>query len=199
MKKLGTALVLLLAPPLMGGCTSSDGLFEAKPAPDEFAVYSRAPLSLPPDFSLRPPSPGQSRPQSQNPRGQAEKALKGSAGKPPPAAAAAAASPGIKALLKDTGGLEADPDIRLVINRETSSMSNEDPSLTDRLMSWTAKGQQSKRSGIALDPESESRRIQTNQAQGRPISTGRPAVSAPAPKITRDQATKDKGFWDNLF
>jgi hypothetical protein len=31
--------------------------------PDEFAVESRAPLLIPPDFNLRPPQPGAQRPQ----------------------------------------------------------------------------------------------------------------------------------------
>ncbi|HVH81125.1 MAG TPA: DUF3035 domain-containing protein [Stellaceae bacterium] len=31
--------------------------------PDEFAVESRAPLTMPPDFNLRPPAPGATRPQ----------------------------------------------------------------------------------------------------------------------------------------
>jgi hypothetical protein len=31
--------------------------------PDEFAVESRAPLTIPPDFDLRPPQPGAPRPQ----------------------------------------------------------------------------------------------------------------------------------------
>jgi hypothetical protein len=32
-------------------------------SPDEFAIESRAPLTLPPDFNLRPPQPGAQRPQ----------------------------------------------------------------------------------------------------------------------------------------
>jgi len=32
-------------------------------SPDEFAVESRAPLTIPPDFDLRPPQPGAARPQ----------------------------------------------------------------------------------------------------------------------------------------
>jgi hypothetical protein len=35
----------------------------APTSPDEFAVESRAPLTIPPDFSLRPPAPGAARPQ----------------------------------------------------------------------------------------------------------------------------------------
>ncbi len=34
----------------------------AKVAPDEFSVITRAPLSVPPDYTLRPPRPGTSRP-----------------------------------------------------------------------------------------------------------------------------------------
>jgi hypothetical protein len=34
-----------------------------QPSPDEFAVESRAPLTIPPDFNLRPPKPGAPRPQ----------------------------------------------------------------------------------------------------------------------------------------
>src|SRR4051795_5357036 len=44
-------------------------------APDEFQVTTRAPLSMPPDFSLRPPRPGASRPQELSQRQQAEAAL----------------------------------------------------------------------------------------------------------------------------
>ena len=48
----------------LGGCSNamsqlSDefGLGRSN-GPDEFAVATRAPLSMPPDFSLRPPQPG---------------------------------------------------------------------------------------------------------------------------------------------
>jgi len=34
--------------------------------PDEFAVEQRAPLTIPPDFGLRPPQPGAPRPQEGN-------------------------------------------------------------------------------------------------------------------------------------
>ncbi len=44
-------------------------------APDEFQVTTRAPLSMPPDFSLRPPQPGAQRPQEMTQQQQAEAAL----------------------------------------------------------------------------------------------------------------------------
>ena len=51
----------------VGGCTDfkrSIGL-EAT-MPDEFAVESRAPLTIPPEFDLRPPTPGAPRPQEKS-------------------------------------------------------------------------------------------------------------------------------------
>ena len=51
----------------VAGCTDfkrSIGL-EAT-MPDEFAVESRAPLTIPPDFDLRPPTPGAPRPQEKS-------------------------------------------------------------------------------------------------------------------------------------
>src|SRR3954467_9125253 len=44
-------------------------------APDEFQVTTRAPLSMPPDFTLRPPSPGARRPQELTEQQQAQAAL----------------------------------------------------------------------------------------------------------------------------
>ena len=43
--------------------------------PDEFTVVTRAPLSMPPDFTLRPPQPGAARPVEQSDRSLAESAL----------------------------------------------------------------------------------------------------------------------------
>jgi Protein of unknown function (DUF3035) len=61
---------------LLPGCTDlkrSIGL--EKTAPDEFAVESRAPLEMPPDFDLRPPQPGASRPQEKSSDLQARNAI----------------------------------------------------------------------------------------------------------------------------
>ena len=44
-------------------------------APDEYTVTTRAPLSMPPDYNLRPPRPGSPRPQEQSERQQAQEAL----------------------------------------------------------------------------------------------------------------------------
>jgi Protein of unknown function (DUF3035) len=61
---------------LFSGCTDlkrSIGL--EKTSPDEFAVESRAPLTMPPDFDLRPPQPGAARPQEQSSGQQARQVI----------------------------------------------------------------------------------------------------------------------------
>jgi hypothetical protein len=49
---------------LLSGCDSfKRAVGIERTSPDEFAVESRAPLTIPPDFNLRPPQPGATRPQ----------------------------------------------------------------------------------------------------------------------------------------
>ena len=64
------ATVALIAP--LGACSGGmsgirSTLGITKEAPDEFGVVSRAPLSLPPDYTLRPPQTGALRPQDTTP------------------------------------------------------------------------------------------------------------------------------------
>lgn len=73
--------ILLLLPTLalLAGCgdemRKQFGL--GKNAPDEFQVVRRAPLSLPPDFALRPPQPGAIRPQEGSTSDQARSTVLG--------------------------------------------------------------------------------------------------------------------------
>jgi len=52
-----------LWPLALAGCSSVSAMLGMdRSGPDEFAVESRAPLLIPPDFNLRPPQPGAARP-----------------------------------------------------------------------------------------------------------------------------------------
>jgi hypothetical protein len=54
----------LVAGMLLSACSNWKQSLGIEPTPpDEFAVESRAPLTIPPDFNLRPPAPGTPRPQ----------------------------------------------------------------------------------------------------------------------------------------
>jgi len=67
---------------LAGGALLTAGCGDLKKAigldrtpPDEFAVESRAPLTMPPDFNLRPPQPGADRPQEKSSGQQARQTI----------------------------------------------------------------------------------------------------------------------------
>ena len=67
----------------LAGCGSDTGknlLGTGKRAPDEFAVYERAPLTVPPDFGLRPPAPGTAPAAAVGPRDSARSAVFGEGG-----------------------------------------------------------------------------------------------------------------------
>ena len=66
MQGLGVVRLVLVASAVFA-LTACEGVKKqfglTKQSPDEFRVVARAPLSLPPDFTLRPPEPGAVRPQ----------------------------------------------------------------------------------------------------------------------------------------
>ncbi len=158
---------------VVGGCSDTKELLgQGKRPPDEFAVYSRAPLSLPPDYALRPPAPGTARPQNVMPRDSAKRALLGNQFATQAGGTAAmnmrGLSPGTEVFLERTGALDADPDIRVLVNRETSILAEEDQSFTERIMFWGTPTEY----GVVVDPVQEARRIHENQALGKPITEG---------------------------
>jgi hypothetical protein len=54
----------LVAALVLAGCSDFKQAIGLDPTmPDEFEVESQAPLTIPPDFALRPPKPGERRPQ----------------------------------------------------------------------------------------------------------------------------------------
>ena len=143
-----------------------EALIPSKKAPDEFAVYTRAPLVLPPEFSLRVPVPGAERPQSVNPRDIAQEAVLGSSSQN--TASSQNLTPGIQALLNNTGATDADPAIRQLVDQETSILALEDKTLTESIIFWQTPTEY----GSEVNAEDEARRIQENQALGQPITTG---------------------------
>ena len=144
-------------------------------APDEFRVQARAPLSMPPDFNLRPPREGAPRPQEGTPQQQARSAvfrienagvptLSGSVGRD-------GRSQGETALLSAAGAGEADPNIRLIVNRETGLLNAEDEGFLDSLVFWRDDDP----SGVVIDAEQEAKRLRENRRVGQAGDRGRDA------------------------
>lgn len=70
-------LLILGAALILSSCGESTkrALGLARQSPDEFSIVKRAPLSQPPDFTLRPPRLGAERPGVATPREQARQAI----------------------------------------------------------------------------------------------------------------------------
>ena len=75
MRKTTGVILVSASALLLAGC-GGGGLFN-RSRPDEFAVQRQAPLVVPPDFALSPPSPGAPRPQDADTANQALDALFG--------------------------------------------------------------------------------------------------------------------------
>lgn len=141
-----------------------------KQAPDEFRVVTRAPLSLPPDFSLRPPEPGAARPQESTQQERARAALLGAS--TATASQGGENSPGEQAILARAGVEHAQSDIRRVLNEEHDLYADDDKSFVDALMFWHEK----QSPGVIVDPAKEAQRLQEASALGKPPTEGETAV-----------------------
>ena len=173
------SFALILAAGLFGaGCDSVKKSFGGgKNAPDEFVVFKRPPLSLPPKYSLRPPEPGKDRPQKVSPADQARKAILGiNAGEQTGDNKVNTNSPGLQALITQTGADTAKADIRRLVNQETSVMAEEDQLFLNKLIFWTKDKNQP---GIVVDAKKENKRIMSNDALGKSITDGE------TPKVKR--------------
>lgn len=165
-----TATILALALGL-GGCNDfRKAAGWEKAPPDEFRVISRAPLSVPPDFGLRPPTPGVARPQEGTTTDQARNAVTGvrAPARAPAATAVSRSSQGETALLSKVGADRADPTIRDTVNREAGALADAERSFTDRLLFWREPDPP----GTVIDAEREQQRIRENQALGRAPTEG---------------------------
>lgn len=163
-------LVLTAIPLLaLAGCGDSVertfGL--TRDAPDEFTVTTRAPLSMPPDYSLRPPQPGAQRPQELTSQQAAEAAL---APDTALGGTAGPATPGQEALVEQAGPA-APANIRNKVDSE-AQLDHGNEGLTERLMFWKSAPP----AGTVLDPNKESQRLRENAALGQPPTAGDSAI-----------------------
>jgi len=152
-----------------GGDSLQDTLGYGKSAPDEFAIVTKAPLVIPPDYSLRPPQPGAPRPQEMEiqPARGAPRALIGDNAL---AEGGDGSSQGEQVLLEQTGATEADPRIRQVVNAETRSLVERDKTFVDSVIFWKEPGPAPDEK--LVNPAEESQRIQQNEAEGKPVTEG---------------------------
>ena len=168
----------------LAGCSTDltrDFGFTRDP-PDAFAVTTRAPLSMPPDYNLRPPHPGASRPQEISEQQQAQEALTPQIalnGTP-----TGQDSAGQNALVQ-AAGPAAPKNIRAEVNNEAATEASQNGSFVNKLLFWRKE----QPPGIVVDPQKEAQRIRENAALGRSQELGDTPIIQP----------KQKGWLEGLF
>ncbi len=154
---------------MLAGCSGWRQTFGLDHAPpDEFTVVTQPPLSLPPDFNLRPPRPGAPRPQEIGTIQAASSTVFGITQAPGAERVKSAASPDEVVFLTQAGAKNALPNVRATIDAETRNLVDADKSWVDRLIFWQKQEPQT----FTVDAAAEAKRLQTNAALGKPVTTG---------------------------
>ncbi len=127
--RVAVAAALVASTALVGCESTKQALGITKVVPDEFRVVTMAPLVVPPDYSLRPPAPGEPRPDELQPESAARQALMGQR-------AAEDRSEGEKLLAAKAGADHADPLIRYVVDDEFGAIAHKDTGFANWVMFW---------------------------------------------------------------
>ena len=130
-------LVVIGAVLALGGCGSApQPLGQTAGSPNESLTVARAPLTLPPDYNLRPGDPPQ---QEGTAAEQAQTSLDGgTAFATGDTESGQAQSAGEVALLQNAGAAGIDPGIRTQMDTESAARVERDPDLISRLVLGTA-------------------------------------------------------------
>lgn len=151
---------------LIAGC-NADKLSRTfgltRDAPDEYTVTTRAPLSMPPDYNLRPPRPGAPRPQEQSERQQAEEALVPQLALNAPTGSSSAG----QAALMEEAGPAAPSDIRTKVDRDAHN-ADANQGFVDKLLYWRKPDTEH----VQVDASKESQRLRENSALGQSPEAG---------------------------
>lgn len=126
--------------------------------PDEFRVVAIAPLTVPPDYALRPPTPGEPRPQELDPTSSAREILLG-------AREGVVRSSAEQSLVNAAGADQADPLARFVVDDEFGDLAHREENWAQRLMFWRSDDPSSQaatttNSNMVIDPAREQERLQ---------------------------------------
>jgi hypothetical protein len=159
--------LLVLASLPLGGCSGINrALGIEKVVPDEFAVVSRAPLAIPPDYTLRPPRPGAAPTQELSPTESARQTIFKAASEQPAVTGQGndRRSTGESELLRAAGAGSASGDIRQTLAKETQNPGAVDQSFVDRLLFWRG-GDPAPAKDQVIDPNAEAQRLKTAPTQ----------------------------------
>ncbi len=142
MKKTVTLIAAGVALTATSACVSRNNDFTNSNAPDEFRVVTKAPLTIPPDYGLRPPGAGQALPAEVNLDATDTVAAFGST-------LGSDASASERALVAQAGANAANPAIRSLVDYDETKTIRRSTSLTDRVLFW--RGGEEEQAAAASD------------------------------------------------
>ncbi len=167
MSKPVALMVVLAAATAASGCSSfSRAIGASRSSPDEFRVMTHAPLTLPPDYNLRPPRPGEARPGESDPSTEARAALFGDN-------VGASASQGERSFITAAGAATAQDNIREQIDYESQGVVRRNEGFVDRLLAF---GGSSAPVSAPLNAEEETRRLEDAEAIRRATGGGQVTI-----------------------
>jgi hypothetical protein len=176
-----TARFVILPLLLLAACTSvKRELGVGRNSPDEFTVVKRAPLTLPPDYALRPPADATLQAASAAPE-TAKNVILGAGGAPVTPASAD------NAFLDRLGAERADGAIREKINADNGYIALKNRTVADKLIFWQdAQPSDDKIPSSVVDAPAEAERIKQDKQEGKPV-TGEGACVIEKKKNTLDK------------
>jgi hypothetical protein len=179
------ALALVLAATALSGCGLGRAFGTAKVSPDEFSIVTKAPLIIPPDYSLKPPVAGAQGAATADSQAAAQQALVGDA-----ASQSGPVSPGEQALIHSAGADLADPLIREVVDQEYAGLIDRNDAFVNRLIFWRSSEPASPVINAAAEAERLSEAGKT--ASRAPAEPGTPPSANASESAAPDQIEGQK-------
>ncbi|MBU6406806.1 MAG: DUF3035 domain-containing protein [Alphaproteobacteria bacterium] len=134
MQKSLSLVAMIAATAAASGCsTINQAVGNERIAPDEFRVVTNAPLTLPPDYALRPPQPGEARPMQGGAAEEARQALFGQD-------LGTRASAGEQRLVANAGAETAPADIRQTVDFEGATIVHRTDQAVNRVVEYRGEG-----------------------------------------------------------
>lgn len=183
MKNVKKALILASLVALTACSSVKKELGVGRQSPDEFTVVKRAPLTLPPDYNLRPPSDGSAVQESEAVQ-QAKTIVLGT-----PAATVEAGN-AETAIMQKMGTDKRNPSIRDQINKDNGYIALQNRSVKDKLLFWKDQNGAPADDGetSTVDAKAETVRLEKNKQEGKPVTEG------DVPVVIEKKSTIDKLF-----
>jgi hypothetical protein len=128
--------------------------------PDEFRVVRKAPLTVPPEYNLRPPTPGSARPQELAPDQQARVAVFG-------ADIGRGASEGEKAFITAAGADAIDRSVRAQVDFDSSQILRKNRSFADSILNFGGGSNEP-----VVDAAAEAERLKTEEESLKEVTGG---------------------------